>query len=101
MCPGVPHSGRPLGKILEFEVFFWKGYVAMVAVNGGEPATKRLKSSDSASAVDDVRVVDCKPLIPPAILLEDIPLTEAGLATVAKVRANLAAIQGCGGALVH
>jgi hypothetical protein len=60
----------------------------MVAVNGGEPATKRLKSSDSASSVDDVRVVDCKPLIPPAILLEDIPLTEAGLATVAKVRAN-------------
>ncbi len=73
----------------------------MVAVNGGEPATKRLKSSDSASSVDDVRVVDCKPLIPPAILLEDIPLTEAGLATVAKVRANLAAIQGCGSALVR
>lgn len=35
---------------------------------------------------DDVRIKQIKPLIPPAILMEDIPLGEAGEATVTKAR---------------
>ena len=43
-------------------------------------------------AVDDVRIVNLRPLIPPAILMEEIPLSEAQVASVAKARAEIAAI---------
>ena len=41
---------------------------------------------------DDVRIEALKPLLPPAILMEEIPLTEANRALVSKTR------QACCGA---
>lgn len=42
--------------------------------------------------VDDVRINQIKPLIPPAILMEDIPLSEAGEETVAQARSSIEGI---------
>jgi 3-deoxy-7-phosphoheptulonate synthase len=41
---------------------------------------------------DDLRIQDVRPLIPPAILLEEIPLTERASNVVADARASIAAI---------
>src|SRR5688500_3020113 len=39
---------------------------------------------------DDLRIQDLRPLIAPAILMEDLPLGEAGSATVAQAREEIA-----------
>lgn len=43
-------------------------------------------------AVDDVRIVSLRPLIPPAILMEELPLNETQAASVAEARAAVGAI---------
>ncbi len=43
-------------------------------------------------ATDDLRIATIKPLIPPAILMEEIPLEDAASATVASARQAIAAI---------
>jgi 3-deoxy-7-phosphoheptulonate synthase len=43
-------------------------------------------------AVDDVRIVNLRPLIPPAILMEELPLGEEQTAHIAEVRAEAGAI---------
>ncbi len=43
------------------------------------------------SSTDDVRIASLRPLIPAAILLEEIPLDTSGAALVAKARADVAA----------
>ncbi|MEQ1855891.1 MAG: 3-deoxy-7-phosphoheptulonate synthase [Longimicrobiales bacterium] len=42
-------------------------------------------------ATDDLRIQDLRPLIAPAILMEDLPITEAVSATVAQAREQIAA----------
>ena len=44
------------------------------------------------SATDDLRIADLKPLIPPAILLEELPLDESGQRFVNSSREQLNAI---------
>ncbi|KAJ3086866.1 hypothetical protein HK102_012317 [Quaeritorhiza haematococci] len=46
----------------------------------------RKRTFDPLNDLDDVRIVHIKPLIPPAILMEDYPLTEAASATVSRAR---------------
>jgi 3-deoxy-7-phosphoheptulonate synthase len=43
---------------------------------------------------DDLRIRDIRPLIPPAILIEELPLTARAAATVGRARAEVAAILG-------
>jgi 3-deoxy-7-phosphoheptulonate synthase len=43
-------------------------------------------------AVDDLRIVNLRPLIPPAILIEEVPLDEAQAAHVAETRSDVGAI---------
>jgi 3-deoxy-7-phosphoheptulonate synthase len=43
---------------------------------------------------DDLRIDDLKPLIPPAILMEELPLDDAGSATVARSREQVVEILG-------
>lgn len=42
--------------------------------------------------VDDVRIVSLRPLIPPAILMEELPLSESSAAQVAEARSQVGAI---------
>ncbi len=44
------------------------------------------------SGTDDLRIAEIRPLLPPAILLEDLPLTDAAAATVSRARAEADAI---------
>jgi 3-deoxy-7-phosphoheptulonate synthase len=43
-------------------------------------------------AVDDVRIASLRPLIPPAILMEELPLSEAETAAIAVARAGVEAV---------
>jgi len=55
-------------------------------------STDFFKKSDRSNGVDDLRIAGLKPLIPPSILIEELPLTEKSLHTVAKTRREAEAI---------
>src|SRR5690606_16793039 len=44
------------------------------------------------SATDDLRIANLRPLLPPAILMEELPLSDAGSALVASKRGEIAQI---------
>ncbi|MCC6645254.1 MAG: 3-deoxy-7-phosphoheptulonate synthase [Polyangiaceae bacterium] len=44
------------------------------------------------SGTDDLRIAEIRPLLPPAILIEDLPLTPAAAATVSRARAEIDAV---------
>jgi 3-deoxy-7-phosphoheptulonate synthase len=48
----------------------------------------RAEDPDKINEMDDIRIKKIKPVIPPAILYEDISLTPAALETVKKARAE-------------
>jgi 3-deoxy-7-phosphoheptulonate synthase len=56
------------------------------AAQSGNPAT------DDATRVDDVRIASVRPLISPAVLLDEMPLPPAGEGRVARARAELARV---------
>ena len=49
-------------------------------------------SSPNIRRTDDLRIREIRPLIPPAILIEELPLTGPSASTVAKTRAAVAAV---------
>ncbi|MFM2065621.1 MAG: hypothetical protein RLZZ584_530 [Pseudomonadota bacterium] len=49
-------------------------------------------ATDDATRVDDVRIASVRPLISPAVLLDEMPLPPAGEQLVARARAELAAV---------
>jgi 3-deoxy-7-phosphoheptulonate synthase len=52
----------------------------------------RIGSSSKLNALDDTRVSEIKPLIPPEYLMEEVPLTATAFATVSKARKEAAEI---------
>src|SRR5688572_31974160 len=62
-----------------------------VASHGSRRAA-RLRRVGGAMKTRDLRVEGYRPLIPPAIMLEELPLSEAGSRTVASAREELVRI---------
>ncbi|KAI8800633.1 3-deoxy-7-phosphoheptulonate synthase [Cladochytrium replicatum] len=47
---------------------------------------------DALNELDDKRIADIKPLIPPQILMEDVPMTESAAITVARARVEASSV---------
>jgi len=63
----------------------------MLEIGGSRARTARaVPASRQSIPTDDVRIRDLKPLIPPAILMEEIPASERACATVANARGEIA-----------
>lgn len=57
-----------------------------------QPSSSQRRTYDTLNELDDCRILDIKPLIPPQLLMEDYPLSAAALETVRKGRAGAEAI---------
>ena len=58
------------------------------------PGVEAVVGDEPAPRLRDVRIASIRPLVPPAILLEELPLTPAGAATVLRGRETVARVLG-------